>query len=221
MSTQPKDDNAPENAMPQGEPDDAAQAASGAQPTTNEEGVSEQDVLLRLAQENEELKERALRLAAEMENLRKRTQREVADARSFGIANFARDMLAVSDNLQRALEAVPAESREHADSGLKALVEGVEMTERAMLSSLERHGVKRIDPQGERFDPHFHQAMFEVPNAEVPANTVVQVVQAGYVIGERVLRPALVGVAKGGPKVSSQENGEGDTAGAETGSTGS
>ncbi|WP_265515965.1 nucleotide exchange factor GrpE [Nitratireductor luteus] len=164
------------------------------------EGVSEEDVLLRLARENEELKEQALRLAAEMENLRKRTQRDVADARAYGVANFARDMLQVSDNLQRALEAVPAESRENADAGLKALVEGVEMTERAMLSTLERHGVKRIDPKGEKFDPHFHQAMFEVPNPDVAVNTVVQVVQTGYVIGERVLRPAMVGVAKGGPK---------------------
>lgn len=164
------------------------------------EGVSEEDVLLRLARENEELKEQALRLAAEMENLRKRTQRDVADARAYGVANFARDMLQVSDNLQRALEAVPAQSRENADAGLKALVEGVEMTERAMLSTLERHGVKRIDPKGEKFDPNFHQAMFEVPNPDVPVNTVVQVVQTGYVIGERVLRPAMVGVARGGPK---------------------
>ncbi|WP_163265012.1 nucleotide exchange factor GrpE [Chelativorans alearense] len=201
MNTHPKDDNAPENA----EPRDQASAAETAHEApaggeSNDAGVSEADVLVRLAEENEELKERALRLAAEMDNLRKRTQRDVAEARSFGIANFARDMLNVSDNLQRALEAVPAEAREAAEPGLKALVEGVEMTERAMLSALERHGVKRIEPNGEKFDPHFHQAMFEVQNAEVPANTVVQVVQTGYVIGERVLRPAMVGVAKGGPK---------------------
>jgi len=200
MNTHPKDDRAPdqdqfeEQAMENGA--DAAQPAGG-------EGaapVSEEDVLLRLAKENEELKERALRLAAEMENLRKRTQRDVADARVYGIANFARDMLTVSDNLQRALQAVSEESRAQADPALKALVEGVEMTERAMLAALERHGVKRIDPQGEKFDPNFHQAMFEVPNPQVSNNTVVQVVQAGYVIGDRVLRPAMVGVAKGGPK---------------------
>ncbi len=180
-----------------------------------EEAVSEEDVLVRLAKENEELKERALRLAAEMENLRKRTARDVAEARSYSIAGFARDMLTVSDNLRRALEAVPAEARAAGDSGLSSLMEGVEMTERSMLSTLERHGVKQIDPKGERFDPHFHQAMFEVPDPETPENTVVQVVQHGYVIGERVLRPAMVGVAKGGPKAGAIQNGE--NAGAEPG----
>ncbi|EIM75498.1 heat shock protein GrpE [Nitratireductor aquibiodomus RA22] len=173
-----------------------------------EEAVSEEDVLVRLAKENEELKERALRLAAEMENLRKRTARDVTEARSYSIAGFARDMLTVSDNLRRALEAVPAEARAAADSGLSSLMEGVEMTERSMLSTLERHGVKQIDPKGERFDPHFHQAMFEVPDPATPENTVVQVVQQGYVIGERVLRPAMVGVAKGGPKAGAVQNGE-------------
>lgn len=200
MSTQPKDENTPENVEPMAQAAEAGTAAPAGENGENEAGVTEADVLQRLNEENEMLKERALRLAAEMENLRKRTQRDVAEARSFGIANFARDMLTVSDNLQRALEAVPAEAREKAEPGLKALIEGVEMTERAMLSALERHGVKRLDPKGEKFDPHYHQAMFEVENAEVPANTVVQVVQTGYVIGERVLRPAMVGVAKGGSK---------------------
>ena len=155
--------------------------------------------------ENEELKDRALRLAAEMENLRLRTQRDVQDAKSYAIANFARDMLQVSDNLKRALDAIPAEAKASGDAGFTALIEGVDMTERAMLAALERHGVKKLDPTGERFDPHFHQAMFEVPNPEVPANTVVQVVQTGYVIGERVLRPAMVGVAKGGPKQAAEQ----------------
>ena len=150
--------------------------------------------------ENEELKDRALRVAAEMENLRRRTARDVHDARAYAIANFARDMLSVSDNLRRALDAVPAEAKASGDAGFKALIEGVDITERAMLAALERHGVKKLDPEGEKFDPNFHQAMFEVPNPDVPANTVVQVVQAGYSIGERVLRPAMVGVSKGGPK---------------------
>jgi molecular chaperone GrpE len=109
-------------------------------------------------------------------------------------------MLGVSDNLKRALEAIPAEAKASGDAGFKALIDGVEMTERGMLGALERHGVKKLEPQGERFDPNFHQAMFEVPNPDVPANTVVQVVQTGYVIGDRVLRPAMVGVSKGGPK---------------------
>lgn len=199
MTNQPKDDNAPKN-DPTVEQDVAADAPAG------NEAVSEADVLLRLAKENEDLKDQALRLAAEMENLRKRTARDVVEARSYSIAGFARDMLNVSDNLRRALDAVPTEAREKGEAGLNALVEGVEMTERAMLSALERHGVKQIDPKGERFDPHFHQAMFEVPDPSQPENTVVQVVQQGYVIGERVLRPAMVGVAKGGPKAA--KNGE-------------
>jgi molecular chaperone GrpE len=158
------------------------------------------DPIEQLQAENLDLRDRMLRLAAEMENLRRRTERDVKDARSYSVAGFARDMLAVSDNLRRALDAVPADVLENADAGLKALVEGVDMTERSMLSALERHGVKKIECEGEKFDPNFHQAMFEVPNPNVPNNTVMQVVQAGYTIGERVLRPAMVGVAKGGPK---------------------
>ena len=153
-----------------------------------------------LAKQNAELKDRALRMAAEMENLRRRTQREIADAKSYAVANFARDMLSVSDNMRRALDAIPAEAKGSDYAGFKALIEGVEMTERDMLGALERHGVKRLAPEGERFDPNFHQAMFEIPNPDVPNNTVLQVVQTGYVIGERVLRPAMVGVSKGGPK---------------------
>ena len=114
-------------------------------------------------------------------------------------------LAAEMDNLRRALDAIPAEARTAGDAGFTALVEGVEMTERAMLSALERHGVQKLEPVGQKFDPNFHQAMFEVPNPEVPNNTVVQVVQAGYTIGERVLRPAMVGVAKGGPKAVAVE----------------
>jgi len=150
--------------------------------------------------ENTDMKERLLRLAADMENLRKRTQREVADAKNFAIAGFARDMLGVTDNLRRAIEAVTDEQRQNADPALKNLLEGVELTEKSMLSTMERHGVRQLAPEGEKFDPNFHQAMFEVPNPDVPNGTVVQVVQAGYSIGDRVLRPAMVGVAKGGPK---------------------
>ncbi|RIX99094.1 nucleotide exchange factor GrpE [Aureimonas flava] len=153
-----------------------------------------------LEAENADVKDRMLRLAADMENLRRRTEREIKDARQFAVANFARDMLSVSDNLDRALQALPEGAREGGDAGFTALVEGVEMTGRSMLSAMERHGVKRLEPLNQRFDPNFHQAMFEVPNPELPANTVVQVVQEGYAIGERVLRPALVGVSKGGPK---------------------
>jgi molecular chaperone GrpE len=155
-----------------------------------------------LAREAADARDRMLRTLAEMENLRKRTSREVADARTYGITGFARDVLEIADNLQRALDAVPAEARETADPGLKALIEGVELTERSLLNALEKNGVKKFDPTGGKFDPNFQQAMFEVPDPSVPSGTVVQVMQAGYMIGERVLRPALVGVSKGGAKAS-------------------
>jgi molecular chaperone GrpE len=158
------------------------------------------DLIIRLEAEKSDLTERYIRLAAEMDNLRKRSQRDVRDAKTYAVSAFAGDMLSVADNLARALEAIPQEARESGDAGFKALIEGVEMTGRAMLSGLERHGVKKLEPEGERFDPNLHQAMFEVPNPDVPANTVVQVMQAGYIIGDRCLRPAMVGVAKGGPK---------------------
>lgn len=194
MSDQAKDERAPEDIE-----------AAEAETERAEGGVDgDYEALVRLLKENEELKDKALRVAAEMENLRRRTARDVQDARTYAIANFARDMLSVSDNLARTLEAIPAEAKAAADAGLKALIEGVDITERAMLSALERHGVKKLEPQGEKFDPNFHQAMFEVPNPDVPANTVVQVVQPGYSIGERVLRPAMVGVSKGGPKAAAE-----------------
>ena len=166
-------------------------------PDDPEEGSAEA-----LAKELAEARDRTLRTLAEMENLRKRTTREVADARIYGITGFARDVLDIADSLQRALDAVPAEAKAAADPGLKALIEGVELTERSLLNTLEKNGVKKFDPMGERFDPNFQQAMYEVPDPSVPPGTVVQVVQAGYKIGERILRPALVGVAKGGAKAA-------------------
>jgi molecular chaperone GrpE len=190
--------------------DQAADAADRAAAGDQTEGVDRAqetgvDPIEQLRAENADLRDRFLRTAAEMENLRRRTERDVKDARSYSIAGFARDMLAVSDDLRRAIDAVPAEAREGDNEGLRTLLEGVELTERSMLAALERHGVRRIEPEGQKFDPNFHQAMFEVPNTQVPNNTVVQVVQAGYVIGERVLRPAMVGIAKGGPKPTPNE----------------
>ncbi|MDX3926631.1 MAG: nucleotide exchange factor GrpE [Shinella sp.] len=187
------------------EASEQTQAASAEAAEQQSEAPAEPDPVELLKAENADLRDRYLRLAAEMDNLRRRTERDVKDAKSYSVAGFARDMLAVSDNLRRALEAIPAEAREAGDAGFNALIEGVEMTERSMLAALERHGVRKIEPVGEKFDPHFHQAMFEVPNTEVANNTVVQVVQAGFVIGERVLRPAMVGVSKGGPKAPAAE----------------
>ncbi|SFO37799.1 molecular chaperone GrpE [Cohaesibacter marisflavi] len=157
-----------------------------------------------MEKEASEMKDQLLRTVAEMENLRRRTEKEIRDAKQFSVTSFARDMLAVADNLRRGLEAIPEEERANADGALKALLEGTEMTEREMLKTLEKHGVKKLNPEGEKFDPNYHQAMFEVPNPDVPNNSVIQVVQSGYVIGTRVLRPAMVGVAKGGPKFPAQ-----------------
>ena len=148
-----------------------------------------------------------MRSLAEMENLRRRTEREVADARTYGVTSFAREVLAVGDNLQRALDALGPDVRAGADPAIQSLIEGVELTERDLLKALEKHGIKKLTPQGEKFDPNLHQAMYEVPDASVPPGTVVQVVQAGYTIGDRVLRPALVAVAKGGPKVAAEAAG--------------
>ncbi|MCF6321868.1 MAG: nucleotide exchange factor GrpE [Rhizobiaceae bacterium] len=155
--------------------------------------------------EREELQNQLLRTVAEMENLRKRTRREIADAREFSIASFARDMLNVGDNLRRAIDAVPNEEAQADTGGLKNLLDGVSITERELLSAMEKHKVKKLTPMGEKFDPNFHQAMFEVANKEIPNNTIVEVVQDGYVIGERMLRPAMVGVSKGGPKIPKPE----------------
>ncbi len=173
---------------------------------TQDEGAG-QDVILALEAENGELRERILRAAADMENLRKRTQREVGDARSYAIADFARDMLGATDNLVRALSVVPEHLRANADPAIKSLIEGIEMTEREMQRLMQKHGVRPIAAEGEKFNPHKHQAMFEVPDETVAAGTVVQVVQTGYEIGERVLRPAMVGVAKGGPKTMAPAGG--------------
>jgi molecular chaperone GrpE len=181
----------------------AAEGASASAP----EAAPTADALAALEAEKLDLKDKLLRTLADMENLRRRTEREVSDARTYAVTNFARDMLNAADNVRRALESVPADARETAEGPLKALVDGIELTERDLLKTLERHGVKRVEPQGQRFDPNLHQAMFEVPNPDVTAGTVVQVVQSGYVIGDRVLRPALVGVAKGGPKAEAKSEG--------------
>jgi molecular chaperone GrpE len=162
-----------------------------------------------------ELKDRLLRTLAEMENLRKRTEREVTDARLYGAASFARDLLGVADNMRRALDTVSPELRASAEAGVKALIDGVELTERELLKALEKNGVRQFSPRGEKFDPNVHQAMFEVPNPAVPAGSVVEVVAPGYMIGERVLRPAMVGVSKGGPKTAPASRAVNDNAAAD------
>jgi molecular chaperone GrpE len=153
-----------------------------------------------LIAENASLKDKVLRTLAEMENLRRRTDKEVADAKTYGVTSFARDMLTFADNLSRALHNVPAGALEGADPALKSFVEGIELTERDFLSRLARHGVRKLEPQGQKFDPNFHEALFELHDESVAPGTVAQVVENGFAIGDRVLRPAKVGVAKGGAK---------------------
>ena len=153
-----------------------------------------------LAEDAASMKDRLLRTLAEMENLRRRTEKEVADAKNYGVASFARDMLTFGDNLHRALAAVPSAALEEADGTLKSFVQGVELTEKDFQSRLARHGVKKIEPHGLKFDPNHHEALFEAPDESLPHGTVTQVVEHGYTIGERVLRPAKVGVSRGGPK---------------------
>jgi molecular chaperone GrpE len=186
-----------------GRPDDITSMPSeplpGADSAANEaERVAA--LVEQLAREASDNKDKLLRALAEMENMRRRTDRQVADAREYGITAFARDVLGVADNMSRALSAIDPQLRETADAGLKSLLEGVELTERELLKVLEKHGIKRFEPIGQKFDPNLHQAMYEVPDPSLPNGTVAQVVQAGYMIGERVLRPALVGVAKTRPK---------------------
>lgn len=177
--------------------DDVAVAASDAAEPSSPDPF---EVLKALQAENADMKDRVLRTMAEMENLRRRTQREVADAKLYGVTNFARDMLTFSDNLTRALATVPAELRETAAPALQSFVEGIELTERDFLSRLARHGVKKIEASGAKFDPHLHEALFEVPDDTVPHGSVAKVVEEGYTIGERTLRPAKVGTSRGGPK---------------------
>jgi molecular chaperone GrpE len=174
------------------QPDDPSAPAAAPKPSTS------------LDRELADTKDRLLRTLADMENLRKRTEREVADARMYGISAFARDVLTVADSMHLALEALDKELREKSDSTAKALLDGVELTERALMNALEKHGVKRIEPLGQKFDPNRHQAMYEADDASVPAGHVAQVVQAGYLIGDRVLRPALVAVSKSAPKTSAE-----------------
>jgi molecular chaperone GrpE len=152
--------------------------------------------IIQLREEVAAAKDRLLRFAAEAENTKKRLEREKAEATLYAASNFARDLLSVADSLQRALSAVPAEEREIIDDVMKKFLDGIEMTERELLNVFQRHNLRKLDTIGQKFDPNFHQAMFEIPTSQSLPGTVVQEVQSGYAVGERCLRPALVGVAK-------------------------
>lgn len=150
-----------------------------------------------LAEEIAQLKDKLLRAMAETENVRRRVEREREETAKYAVSSFAKELAGVADNLRRAIDAVPAETRA-ADEAVRSLLEGVEATERALLAGFERFGVSRIDPLGERFDPNRHQAMAQI-DSDQPPGTVIQVMQAGYMIHDRLLRPAMVVVAKARP----------------------
>lgn len=178
---------------------DLALSGQATDETARVDGASGDDVAA-LKQENADLKDRVLRALAEAENIRRRAEREVSEAKLYGAANFAREMLTFADNLRRAIESVPQDVRSDLTPSLSALLEGVELTEKDFLSRLGRFGVKPIEALGARFDPNQHEALFEIPDETKIAGTVAQVVEQGYLINDRVLRPAKVGVARGGPK---------------------
>lgn len=173
---------------------------------------AEADLLDVMRRENEDLRQQMLRALAEAENVRRRAQRDVSDARQYAVTSFARDLLNVADNFHRAMQAMDAATGEVAPE-LKGVLDGIHMTERELSAVFERHGIKPIDPAGQRFDPNKHQAVYEVEDASVAAGTVVQVMQLGSMIGERVLRPAMVAVSRGGPKPG-EATGDGDGAAA-------
>jgi molecular chaperone GrpE len=166
------------------------------QQPANDSVPAEGDELEVLKAENAELKDRLLRALADAENIRRRAERERQDASQYAVTRFARDILAVADNFARAIEACPADARESASPQVKAVIEGVEATERQLLAMLEQHGIKPIDTSNGKFDPNFHQAIAEVPAGGKPPGSIVTVVQPGYVIGHRLLRPAMVTVAR-------------------------
>ncbi len=192
-------------------------ASAAERPMDDQAGDGLEAEIARLEAEKAQLTERFVRIAADMDNLRKRTEREIADTRKYAVSKFAADVLGISDNLQRAREAAG-----QGEGALEAIVEGIDVTAREMERILEKHGVVKIPAEGERFDPNLHQAMFEVPDESVPEKTVVQLVQDGYMIGDRVLRAAMVGVSRGGPKAAptqaeTQDAGNGDAAGGDDG----
>lgn len=200
----PQPDQAAAASQTGGTPEQPAQPQSASPHQLDDQpqgDIAAQIVLDKLMTENADLKDKLLRVHAEIDNIRKRTEREKADAHRYAVTKFAHDIVTVGDNFQRAIDSVPAAAAEQS-AALKSFLEGVSMTERELLNTLERHGIKRIDPSGQMFNPHHHQAVSEVQNPEVPSGTITQVFQCGYLIEDRVLRPAMVVVAKGGAKVA-------------------
>jgi molecular chaperone GrpE len=208
---QPETDAAPESASDAEDaaPESAAEQTAEASPsagspgggTTAGDAPAERDLEAEIADLNDKL----LRALAETENLRRRSRKEREDTANYAVAGFARDMLSVADNLGRALGTLP-ENSDSGDDLVSGFIEGVRLTERELASVLERHGIDRVDPMGEKFDPNLHEAMFEIPTGDAEPGTVVQVVEIGYVLKERLLRAAKVGVARPLPEAEKGEH---------------
>jgi len=204
MANTPHDDSEQKNGTRPAPEQAAAQPAAAAAPPDAQPAAqppSPEETIAALRAETAELKDKLLRAHAEVENIRKRSEREREDTSKYAITRFARDIIGLGDNFRRAIDAVPAGAAEQ-DPALKSFLDGVVMTERELFNVLERYGIKRVQPLNEAFNPHLHQAVMEVQRTDVPAGTVVQVFQAGYTIEERVLRPAMVAVSKGGAKAA-------------------
>jgi molecular chaperone GrpE len=203
MTNTPANPDTPAHGPGQAAPVGQEPAPAGQEPLTP---AAAEAAITALRAEAAELKDKLLRAHAEVENIRKRAEREREETAKYAISKLAREVITVGDNFQRAIEAVPVGAAEQ-DPALKSFLEGVTMTERELLNVLERHGIKRIQPLNEPFNPHLHQAVMEIQRTDVPAGTAVQVFQAGYTIGDRVLRPAMVAVSKGGPRATPGDSG--------------
>lgn len=206
MADIPPNDSDPIKGSPTGAPDAAPPQNPPA--GADEGGRTVHGVIAALQAEASDFKDKWLRAHAEIENVRKRVEREKEETAKYAITRLARDIVTVGDNFQRAISAVPADAAEN-DPALKSFLEGVTLTERELLNALERHGIRRQEAMNEPFNPHLHQAVMEIPRNDVAEGTIVQVFQSGFMIEDRVLRPAMVAVAKGGPKFPATSNGSG------------
>ena len=201
MSDQENNNETPEEraAAADAAADMAAELAElGAEDAPGEDVEIEIDAAAEAEAEIAALKDKLLRTLADMENLRRRSQKDREDALKYASANFARDMLSVADNLRRAIESIP-EDGDPDGAALVGFIEGIALTEKGLLSALERHKIEKIEPMGKKFDPQFHEALFEIPTNDAPSGTVMQVMETGYIIHDRLLRPAKVGIAKAPP----------------------
>ncbi len=228
QASQPGAESAAEDPRPEPRPETAGQEAGAApgeppaepraeppvEPSAESSAEQEKDRIAELEAEAAELKDQLLRALAEAENVRRRAQRDRADAQKYAAAPMLRDLLAVADNLTRAIQSVP-QGEPVEDERFKTLLAGIELTERELASVFQRHNVVKLEPLGEKMDPHRHEAMFEVPDPSTPNGTIVQVVEPGYMLHDRLIRPARVGVAKGGPAQAAPADDSAEAAGPE------